>query len=117
MYKALITGITGQDDSFLAELLVSKGYQVHVVVRRETLEDLNRMVNLRNLRNDIHLHVGAIDNHLSIYKILSLVKPDECYHLASFSFVSYNFEDESSLLANNFSATHALLAGIRELVP
>jgi GDPmannose 4,6-dehydratase len=61
--------------------------------------------------------VGAIDNHLSIYKIVAQVKPDECYHLASSSFVSYNFEDESSLVANNFTATHALLAGIKELAP
>lgn len=115
--KALITGISGQDGSYLAELLLSKGYEVHGVVRRETLEDSNRILNLRNLCNEIQLHVGAVDNHLSIYKILSLVKPDECYHLASSSFVSYNFEDESSLLAINFSATHALLAGIKELVP
>lgn len=117
MKKALITGIAGQDGSYLAELLLSKGYQVHGVVRRETLEDPNRMVNLRDVLNDVQLHVGAIDNHLSIYKIVAQIKPDECYHLASSSFVSYNFEDESSLVANNFTATHALLAGIKELVP
>jgi len=85
---------------------------VHGVVRRETLEAPSRIVNLRNIYIDTKLHVGAIGNHRSIYKVLSLVKPEECYHLASSSFVSYNFEDESSLLANNFSATHALLAGI-----
>ena len=117
MKRALITGVAGQDGSYLAELLLSKGYQVCGVVRRETLEDPNRMVNLRNVIKDVELHVGAIDNHLSIYKILAQVKPDECYHLASSSFVSYNFEDESSLVANNFTATHALLAGIKELVP
>lgn len=117
MNKVLITGITGQDGSYLAELLVSKGYQVHGVLRRETLEDANRMVNLQNVLCSIHLHVGAIDNHLSIYKIIAKVKPSECYHLASSSFVSYNYEDESSLVANNFTATHALLAGIKELVP
>jgi len=117
MKKALITGITGQDGSYLAELLLSKGYQVHGVVRRETLEDLNRMVNLRDAIDDVHLHVGAIDNHMSIYKIVAQIKPDECYHLASSSFVSYNFDDESSLIENNFTATHALLAGIKELVP
>lgn len=117
MKKALITGIAGQDGSYLAELLLSKGYQVHGVVRRETLEDPNRMVNLHNVINDVQLHVGAIDNQLSIYRIVAQTRPDECYHLASSSFVSYNFEDESSLVANNFTATHALLAGIRELVP
>lgn len=117
MKKALITGIAGQDGSYLAELLLSKGYEVHGIVRRETLEDPNRVANLRNVLNDVQLHVGAIDNHLSINKILGQVKPDEFYHLASSSFVSYNFEDESSLVANNFTATHALLAGIKELVP
>jgi GDPmannose 4,6-dehydratase len=115
--KALITGISGQDGSFLAELLLSKGYQVHGVVRRETLEDPNRMVNLYALQKNVQLHVGAIDNHLSIYKIIAQIKPDECYHLASSSFVSYNFEDESSLLSNNFTATHALLASIKEQAP
>jgi GDPmannose 4,6-dehydratase len=117
MSKALITGITGQDGSYLAELLLSKGYQVHGVVRRETLEDPNRMVNLKNLPKNIQLHLGAIDNHLSIYKIVAEVRPDECYHLASSSFVSYNFEDESSLIANNFTVTQALLASIKDLVP
>lgn len=117
MKKALITGIFGQDGSYLAELLLSKGYEVHGVARRETLEDPSRVVNLRNTLAGIQLHVGAIDNHLSIYKIIAKVKPDECYHLASSSFVSYNFEDESSLVANNFIATHALLSCLKELSP
>lgn len=117
MKKALITGIAGQDGSYLAELLLSKGYEVHGIVRRESLEDPNRIVNLRGALNQVQLHVGAIDNHLSIYKIVTQVRPDECYHLASSSFVSYNFEDESSLVANNFTATHALLAGLKELAP
>jgi GDPmannose 4,6-dehydratase len=118
MKPALITGITGQDGSYLAELLVSKGYKVHGIVRREALEDpRHRLSNIRHIIDDVTLHVGAIDNHLSIYKIISLVKPEECYHLASSSFVSYNFEDESSLVANNFTATHALLAVLKEIVP
>ena len=118
MKKVLITGINGQDGSYLAELLLSKGYEVHGLVRREAMEDpLHRLTNINHIINDVKLHVGAIDNHLSIYRIISLVKPDECYHLASSSFVSYNFEDESSLVANNFTATHALLAAIKELVP
>ena len=118
MKKALITGITGQDGSYLAELLLSKGYQIHGVVRREALEDPHRrLMNISHLLPKIQLHVGVIDNHLSIYKIVAQVKPEECYHLASSSFVSYNFEDESFLIANNFNATHALLAGIKELAP
>jgi len=60
---------------------------------------------------------GAIENHLSVYKIIAQVLPDECYHIASSSFVSYNFEDEASVLENNFLATHALMASIKELAP
>ena len=118
MKKVIITGINGQDGSYLAELLLKKGYEVHGIIRREALESpLHRLTNINHIINDLKIYVGAIENHLSIYKIISLVKPDECYHLASKSFVSYNFEDESSLVANNFTATHALLAGIKELAP
>jgi GDPmannose 4,6-dehydratase len=118
MKKALITGISGQDGSYLAELLLDRGYEVHGIVRREAIEDpVHRLVNIRHIQEKIHLHVGAVDNHLSIYKIVSGVKPDECYHLASSSFVSYSFEDESSIVSNNFTATHSLLSSIRELVP
>jgi GDPmannose 4,6-dehydratase len=118
MKRALITGIAGQDGSFLAELLLSKGYEVHGVVRREVLENSkNRLKNIESIADKLSLHVGAIENHLSVYKIIAQVLPDECYHLASSSFVSYNFEDESSLLENNFLATHALMASIKELAP
>ena len=118
MKRVLITGINGQDGSYLAELLLRKGYEVHGVVRRDALEDpSHRLVNIAPFQDDITLHVGALDNHLSIYKIVSMVKPDECYHLASSSFVSYSFEDESSIVANNFTATHSLLSSIKELVP
>ena len=118
MKRALITGINGQDGSYLAELLLHKGYEVHGVVRRDAIEDAeHRLVNIRGIQKDIRLHVGALDNHLSIYKIVSSVTPDECYHLASSSFVSYSFEDESSIVANNFTATHALLSSIKERAP
>jgi GDPmannose 4,6-dehydratase len=116
--RALITGISGQDGSYLAELLLDKGYEVHGVVRRDALEDsVHRLANVRHLRKDLTLHVGAQDNHLSIYKIVSAVRPHECYHLASSSFVSYNFEDESSIVDSNFTATHALLSSVKELAP
>jgi GDPmannose 4,6-dehydratase len=116
--KALITGISGQDGSFLAELLLSKGYEVHGIIRREALEDSNnRLNNIESVIEKIQLHVGAIENHLSVYKIIAEIMPQEFYHLASSSFVSYNFEDEVSLLENNFLATHALLASIKDLVP
>ncbi len=116
--RALITGINGQDGSYLAELLLEKGYQVDGVVRRDAVEDpAHRLANLAGIRDRVRLHVGALDNPLSIYKIVSGVKPDECYHLASSSFVSYNFEDEASIVANNFVATHSLLSTLKEVVP
>ena len=118
MKKALISGISGQDGSYLAELLLAKGYEVHGIVRRQTAEDaLHGLVNLANILDRVTLHVGSVDNHLSVYKIINLVKPDECYHLAASSFVSYDYEDEMSVLANNFNSTHFFLASIKELVP
>ena len=116
--RALITGVNGQDGSYLAELLLEHGYEVHGVVRRDALEDpAHRLANVRGIRDRIHLHVGALDNPLGIYKIVSGVRPEECYHLASSSFVSYNFEDEASIVASNFTATHSLLATLKELAP
>ncbi|MFA6121746.1 MAG: GDP-mannose 4,6-dehydratase [Sideroxydans sp.] len=118
MRRALITGVNGQDGSYLAELLLSLGYEVHGVVRRDAIEDpVHRLSNIKHIQDKIHLHVGALDSHLSIYKIVSKVKPNECYHLASSSFVSYSFEDESSIVSNNFTATHSLLSSIKELAP
>ena len=114
---ALITGITGQDGSYLAEALLQEGFKVHAVIRRETLEaGGQRLANIQHLLDKIILHVGAIDNHLSIYKIIAQVKPDECYHLAASSFVSYSFDDEASVFTSNFNSTHYLLASIKELV-
>ncbi len=118
MKRALITGINGQDGSYLAELLLGAGYEVDGIVRREALEDpVHRLANLRAVQDRVRLHTAALDNHLGIYKIVAAVKPDECYHLASSSFVSYSFEDESSIVANNFTATHSLLSSIKELAP
>lgn len=118
MKKVLITGISGQDGSYLAELLLDRGYEVHGIIRRESLEDKeHKLTNLVGIINQIHLHTASIDNHLSIYKIISQVKPDECYHLAAASFVSYSFDDELSVLTNNFNSTHYLLSSIKELCP
>ena len=115
---ALITGITGQDGSYLAELLLDRGYEVHVIVRREAIEDrAHRLHNVAHLMDRIQVHVGSVDNHLAVYKIVSTVRPDECYHLAASSFVSYSFDDEASVLSSNFNSTHYLLASLKELAP
>ncbi len=116
--KALITGITGQDGSYLAEILLAKGFEVHGIIRREALEDpAHRLTNIITIQDKIHLHVANIDNPLSIHKIVSDVRPDQCYHLAAASFVSYAFDDENTILSHNFSATHYLLSSLKELAP
>ena len=118
MKRALITGVNGQDGSYLAEMLLDRGYEVHGVVRRDALEDpVHRLVNIAGVRDRIRLHVASLDNQLSIYKAVAAARPDECYHLASSSFVSYSFEDESSIVANNFNATHSLLSSLKDLAP
>lgn len=116
--KALITGIAGQDGSYLAEFLLDKGYEVHGIVRRQSIE--NPSIKLKNIAGFIDrltLHVASLENHLSLYKVISQVQPNECYHLAASSFVSYSFDDESSILAINFNGTHHLLASIKDVAP
>src|SRR5882757_1053218 len=102
MKKALITGITGQDGSYLAELLLEKGYRVHGLVRRTALEaPEQRLGRIHHLLGRLELHTAALDSFASLFKIVNKVRPDECYHLAASSFVSYSFEDEFATLHTN----------------
>ncbi len=118
MNKALITGITGQDGSYLAELLLSKGYEVHGLVRRVALEDPeHRLSRLLPVLNRIKLHAASLESYASIHNVMGKVQPDECYHLAAQSFVSYSFDDEFSTLNANINGTHYLLAAVRNLAP
>ena len=79
--KALITGITGQDGSYLAEFLLEKGYEVHGIVRRVALEDpAHRMWRIRLILDRVILHGGSIDNYPSVFNVVERIKPDECYH-------------------------------------
>ncbi|MGA2037795.1 MAG: GDP-mannose 4,6-dehydratase [Bryobacteraceae bacterium] len=116
--RALITGITGQDGSYLAELLVSKGYEVHGIVRRVALEDPeHRLARLAGVRDRLTLHAGSMESYASLVQVVAKVAPDECYHLAAQSFVTYSFDDEFSTLNANINGTHFLLAALRQLVP
>ena len=118
MKKAVITGITGQDGSYLAELLIEKGYEVHGIVRRVAIEDSrHRMWRLRHILDKIKLHSASLESYPSLYKIISFVKPDELYHLAAQSFVSYSFEDEFSTLNSNINGTHYVLSAIKDACP
>jgi GDPmannose 4,6-dehydratase len=116
--RALITGITGQDGSYLSELLLSKGYEVHGVVRRVALEDPDhRLSRLQSILPKLKLHAGSLESYASVHQVVERVAPDECYHLAAQSFVSYSFDDEFSTLQTNISGTHYLLAVLKNLRP
>jgi GDPmannose 4,6-dehydratase len=118
MKRALVTGITGQDGSYLAELLVEKGYEVHGIVRRSAIEDPeHRLSRINHILPQIAVHAGSVESFPSIFNIVGQVKPDECYHLAAQSFVAYSFEDEFSTLMTNVNGTHHMLSAIKQLVP
>jgi GDPmannose 4,6-dehydratase len=116
--RALITGITGQDGSYLAELLLARGYEVHGLVRRVALEDpSHRLSRIMHIRDRVQLHAGSLESLPSVYQVLRKSEPEECYHLAAQSFVSYSFDDEFSTLHTNINGTHYLLSALREIVP
>lgn len=116
--RALITGITGQDGSYLAELLLNKGYEVHGLVRRVALEDpTHRLSRLDAVADRIHLHAGSIESYASVYQTVATVVPHECYHLAAQSYVSYSFDDEFSTFNVNINGTHFLLGALRNIAP
>lgn len=89
MKKALITGITGQDGSYLAELLIEKGYEVHGIVRRVSISNRGR---IEHLLNKLILHDGDLSDSSSLIRIINLIQPDEIYNLAAQSHVQMSFE-------------------------
>jgi GDPmannose 4,6-dehydratase len=116
--RALITGITGQDGSYLAELLLSQGYEVHGIVRRVAVENSqHRLWRIVELLNQVRLHSASLESYASLCKVLQDVQPDECYHLAAQSYVSYSFDDEFSTMQTNVQGTHELLAAIKHISP
>ena len=116
--KALISGITGQDGSYLTELLLEKEYEVHGVIRRVAIEDPeHRLWRIKHLLDKIELHPASLESYPSIFRVIASVQPNEIYHLAAQSFVSYSFEDEFSTLNTNINGTHYLLATLREIAP
>lgn len=118
MKKALITGITGQDGSYLTELLLARGYEVHGIVRRVNLEDpALRMWRIFHLKDKITIHSASMESYASIFNIVAEIKPDECYHLAAQSYVSYSFEDEFSTINTNLNGTHYVLSALKRQAP
>src|SRR6266446_4102949 len=118
MKRALITGISGQDGSYLAEHLLSLNYEVYGIVRRVALEDpTRRFTRLDHLLDRISLQPASMESYPSIFSIISKYKFDECYHLAAQSFVAESFADGFSTMNTNINGTHYMLAALRELQP
>ena len=91
MKKTLITGITGQDGSYLAEYLLGLGYEVHGLMRRVSVFTTERIDHLLDHPN-LHLHHGDLNDSSNISNIIGLIKPNEVYHLAAQSHVGVSFE-------------------------
>ena len=116
--KAFITGITGQDGSYLTEYLLARGYEVHGLVRRVALEDpTRRFTRLEHLLDRVTLHPASLESYPSIFHVLAKQEFDECYHLAAQSFVAESFADGFSTMNTNINGTHYMLAALRELQP
>ena len=112
--RALITGITGQDGSYLAELLLEKGYEVHGMVRRSSTETFQR---LAGCRDDVVLHTGDLLDQRSLVDVLRESEPDEIYNLAAMSFVAASWNQP--VLTAEFSGVGVtrMLEAMREVVP
>jgi GDPmannose 4,6-dehydratase len=114
MARALITGITGQDGSYLAELLLEKGYEVHGMVRRSSTETFQR---LEHIRDDLILHTGDLLDQRSLGDVLRDCRPEEIYNLAAMSFVAASWSQP--VLTAEFTAVGVtrILEAMREVVP
>ena len=114
MTRALITGITGQDGSYLAELLLSKGYEVHGMVRRASTEKFDR---IEHLRDRITLHQGDLLDHRSLVDALRASRPDEVYNLAAMSFVAVSWIQPTLTAEFTGVGVTRLLEAVREVCP
>jgi len=89
--RALITGVTGQDGSYLSEFLIEKGYDVHGIIRRSSVDYRERIAHLEGHPN-FHLHYGDLGDSMSLVKVVGAVRPDEIYNLAAQSHVQVSFD-------------------------
>jgi GDPmannose 4,6-dehydratase len=116
--RALITGITGQDGSYLAERLLDLGYEVHGLVRRVALEQPGqRLSRLKGCLDRIHIHPASLESYASVFHIFTKQQFDECYHLGAQSFVAESFADGFSTMSTNINGTHYVLEALREVQP
>jgi GDPmannose 4,6-dehydratase len=114
--RALITGITGQDGSYLAEHLLEHGYEVHGIVRRVALEqERHRLARIEHILDRVHLHPGSIECYPAVFQLFGRIEFDECYHLAAQSYVAESFRDPFTTFQANIDGTHHILEAMREL--
>lgn len=113
MKTALITGVTGQDGSFLAELLLEKGYDVHGTIRRSSVDFRERIAHLEGLPH-FHLHYADLGDSMSIIQVLNKVRPDEVYNLAAQSHVQVSFDSPEFTADVDATGVLRLLEGIRQ---
>ena len=114
--KALITGITGQDGSYLAEYLLEQGYEVHGIVRRQSVAE-NQSSRLENIERNIHRYYGDLTDTHSINHVVNLVKPDEIYNLAAMSHVRISFDVPAFTIQTNSLGVLNVLEAYRTIVP
>ena len=112
MKKALITGITGQDGSFLSELLLDKGYEVHGIIRRNSIERHDR---IEHIKEKLHLHYGDMTDSLNIMRLIREIEPDEIYNLAAQSHVQVSFEEPEFTANVDATGTLRILEAVRML--
>jgi len=112
--RALITGITGQDGSYLAEFLVSKGYEVHGLVRRSSTETYQRLL---GVRDQLTLHTGDLLDQRSLVDVLKACRPDEIYNLAAMSFVAASWVQPTLTAEFTGVGVTRLLEAMREVCP
>jgi GDPmannose 4,6-dehydratase len=113
---ALITGITGQDGSYLAEYLLNLNYKVCGIIRRQSVAD-NQTNRIDYLDNDLNLYYGDLTDEYSIYKIISETKPDEVYNLGAMSHVRVSFDIPSFTIKTNSLGTLNVLESVKNLIP
>jgi GDPmannose 4,6-dehydratase len=111
---AIITGISGQDGSYLAELLIKKKYKVYGIFNSKKKKDLK---NLKNIQNKFFFKNVDINDYSKIKDLIKKIKPTEFYHLAAQSFINYKFEDEFFKLNPNINGTHYILSAIKQFSP
>ena len=114
MKTALITGITGQDGSYLAEFLLEKGYDVHGMIRRNSSDYRERIAHLEGVKN-FHLHFGHMGDSMSLLQIIGKVRPDEIYNLAAQSHVQVSFDSPEFTADVDATGVLRVLEAVRQL--